>query len=251
MKPIVLYDVPSNDPENLAWSSNGWKTRLSLDYKGLPYTNKWIEFPDVEPLCKKLGVPPDRILPDGSAVYTVPIIYDPNTESHHGDSSNIAKYLDKTYPDTPPLFPPGTETLQKAFIDLGWPLAVNRPLYYSIMVPTESALSPVSGAFWRRTREERMGRKMEANATDAEWRALERGLHALKGVLEANGTFFIGDKVVMADIVIVASLLWTKVVDRGAWAKIAALDDGWWGVYLGRFSSYIVMPSLAKQKAGL
>lgn len=111
--------------------------RLSLNIKGLPYTNEWVEFPDVEALCKKLGLPPDRYLPDGSAVYTVPVIYDPNTDSHHVESKAIAKYLDKAYPETPQLFPHGTDALQTAFIELGWNPAANSALINSLGPATE------------------------------------------------------------------------------------------------------------------
>ena len=221
--------------------------RLTLNIKGLPYTNEWVEFPDIEALCKKLGLPPDRVLPNGTPVYTVPVIYDPNTDSHHVESKAIAKYLDGAYPDTPQLFPPGTQALQTAFIELGWNLAANNALINSLGPATEKWLNPSSAVFWRKTREERTGKTMEAVATEAEWRALERGMHALKEIIEGGGKgdgFFTGDKPVMADIVIAGALLWMKVVDGSGWAKIAALDGGWWDRYMDRFAPYSVMPTL-------
>ena len=91
--------------------------RLSLAYKGLPYKSAWVEFPDIPSTCKKLGVAHTGLSPSGEPAYTVPFIYDPNTDRHISDSAAIAKYLDETYPATPKLFPAGTDALQRAFTE--------------------------------------------------------------------------------------------------------------------------------------
>jgi glutathione S-transferase len=53
--------------------------------------------------------------PDGSPFYTLPIIHDPSTDRVIGDTFDIAVYLDKICPDGPPLFPPSSIGLHKAF----------------------------------------------------------------------------------------------------------------------------------------
>ena len=128
---IILYDIPSKVGP---WSPNTWKTRqvprnssnhikltvfssYSLNYKGLPFRTVWVEYPDIESTLKAAGIVSNtRKKPDGSPTWTVPAIYDPKTKTGITESFAIAEYLDKTYPDTPLLIPPGTRTLQKAWI---------------------------------------------------------------------------------------------------------------------------------------
>jgi hypothetical protein len=61
---VVLYDLPSQ--QGVAWSLNPWKSapinpnpqynntntqkaRMVLNYKKIPYTTEWVEYPDLEP----------------------------------------------------------------------------------------------------------------------------------------------------------------------------------------------------------
>src|SRR6266446_9283461 len=76
-----------------------------------------LEFPDIESLFKKMGIPPTSKEEDGSDRYTVPAIHDPSTGASIADSVLIAEYLEKTYPDTPKVFPNNTPALQVAFVD--------------------------------------------------------------------------------------------------------------------------------------
>ena len=74
----------------------------------------WVEYPDVEPLCKKIGAAPTGTKgADGSPLYTLPTIYDPNTKTAVSDSSKIVRYLDATYPSSgPTLLPAELDALQ-------------------------------------------------------------------------------------------------------------------------------------------
>ncbi|KAL0060443.1 hypothetical protein AAF712_012765 [Marasmius tenuissimus] len=49
------------------------------------------------------------------AQYTIPVIHDAKTGEWISDSSEIADYLDRTYPDTPRVIPEGTKILQRIF----------------------------------------------------------------------------------------------------------------------------------------
>lgn len=88
-------------------------TRYALNYKGLPYETVWIEYPDIEDHCKKIGAEPSMIRKNGKPYYSLPVI------QHDGkvitDSARIVEYLDSTYPDTPKIIPAGTHVLHKAF----------------------------------------------------------------------------------------------------------------------------------------
>ncbi|KAG9074298.1 hypothetical protein FS749_014156, partial [Ceratobasidium sp. UAMH 11750] len=52
--PIIFYDLVGKD--GISWSPNTYKTRLTLNYKGLPYRVEMISFPDIQAKYKELGV---------------------------------------------------------------------------------------------------------------------------------------------------------------------------------------------------
>ncbi|CAE6423100.1 unnamed protein product [Rhizoctonia solani] len=118
--PIILYDILS---EHGTWSPNTYKTRLTLNYKRLPYRVEYVSYPDVAPKLKELGVRTTN--PTPYINYTLPMIADPSADpngkpTYVVESFDIAVYLDKTYsaPKYPSVFPPGTRAVQKIISDL-------------------------------------------------------------------------------------------------------------------------------------
>ncbi|KAF9063081.1 hypothetical protein BDP27DRAFT_1335612 [Rhodocollybia butyracea] len=110
---ITLYDFDSKTKH--PWNVSVWKARYSLNFKNVPYKTIWVEYPDIEPIMKKLGARPTRLRGDGSPMYTLPAIHDESTGAVIADSALIAEYLDKTYPTSTQLIPKGTHTLQASF----------------------------------------------------------------------------------------------------------------------------------------
>ncbi|KAG7433608.1 Glutathione S-transferase-like protein ustS [Fusarium oxysporum f. sp. raphani] len=51
---IILYDLACI--KNICFSPVVWKIRLMLNYKGIPYKTIFLEFPDIEPTLKELGL---------------------------------------------------------------------------------------------------------------------------------------------------------------------------------------------------
>ncbi|KAI3622514.1 hypothetical protein WG66_015642 [Moniliophthora roreri] len=142
---IEFYDIPARD--GVLWSPN---TRYALNYKGLEYKTKWIEFPDIESTCKKLGVSPTKTRRHGSPWYTLPVIYDPSTGVALADSLRIAEYLEKQYPDKPSLIPGGTLALHAAF-DHAF-LKKLGSAFQLLLPKLPGILNPVSAEFVTRTR---------------------------------------------------------------------------------------------------
>ncbi|EKG10026.1 Glutathione S-transferase [Macrophomina phaseolina MS6] len=108
---IVFYDIATRPPvEKTCCSPNPWKTRLALNFKGIPYSTSWVPLPDVAKVRSSLKVPACRKFADGTDFFTLPIIEDPATNSLVGDSFDIAVYLQSTYPNSGAgdLFPPQT-----------------------------------------------------------------------------------------------------------------------------------------------
>ncbi|KAG8741910.1 hypothetical protein FRC10_002275 [Ceratobasidium sp. 414] len=134
--PIIFYDLASTLGQ--FWSFNTYKTRLTLNYKGIPYRVQYIRFHEIESTLKVLGVP----LPETASRYTLPggcisqyskhfrlrpvrtVIADPSSDpdgqpTYVCDSFEIAAYLDDKYPAPkyPAVLPVATRPLQKIFVD--------------------------------------------------------------------------------------------------------------------------------------
>lgn len=197
-------------------------------------------------MLKKLGALPAEKKPDGRDHYTLPVIYDPNTKKAVEDSAKIAKYLDEAYPDTPRLFPAGTDAFQAVFHDFIWS-QVGIPLFMLVILDSFNSLLPRSQEYFRSTREKRFGNKLEELGTPEEWQKLEAGLGKLNEYLERNGK---GNDLLLAgaqggvtysDIQVAAMLVWAKIVsgeNSENWKRLTGLHDGKWGKFHAQFSKF-------------
>lgn len=218
-------------------------SRYTLNLKGLAYKTEWVEYPDIEALCKKIGAAPTGKWPDGTDYYSLPVIYDPSTKKVVSDSFAIARYLDETYPTTPTLVPAGTAALQTLFLSWAWD-AIGLPTFALGAATLCKGLNPASQTYFREKRERQIGAPLEALASAPEEKlaALEGNLEKLKGFIEANGegktAFLGGDNVTFADIQVAAFLLTVRLVVPETWAKISKFQGGKWAQLLERLSSY-------------
>ncbi|KAF5328331.1 hypothetical protein D9619_013355 [Psilocybe cf. subviscida] len=237
---IILYDIPSTLKGN-AWSPNTWKTRYALNFKGIPYKTEWVEYPDIEALCIKLGIPKSPF----EDHYTFPAIHDPSTGAYLSDSWEIAVYLEKTYPDTPKLFPHNTVALQHAtFTAYDDNLAA---LWFTVLPDTNNILNPASEAYFRRTREKAFGKKMEELEAKGEegvkeWKRYESGLKKIADAYAtSSGPFFMGDTPCYADLFVAAYLIWQRLVwgeNSKKWKDVASWQGGRWAKLLKDLSKY-------------
>ena len=208
--------------------------RYALNIKGIPYKTEWVEFPDIEPLAKKIGAAP-TILTDGTPAYSVPIISDPNTGKVISDSFLIAEYLDATYPDGRTLFPPGTKPLFAAF-ESGI-LDALKGVFMAQLVASYNIMNPSSQEYFRRTREARFGQKIEEFSPmgpkrDADVAKGKAGFDVVDGWLsKSEGKFVFGDTISYADGILAAWLTWIKTTD-GIWKDMATWHNGRWATYL-------------------
>ncbi|KAJ7206344.1 hypothetical protein GGX14DRAFT_643426 [Mycena pura] len=228
---IVLYDIPSAHPHN-AWTPNTLKTRYALNYKGLQYTTEWVEYPDIESVSKDIGAAPTGNKPDGRPHYTLPAIRDLSTGAVISDSTKIAAYLDRTYPDTPRLMPARGFGLFCAFGDAVYPLL--DPLF--------------PGAYFRRTREESYGMPLEALAPTGEagaaaWQKLRDNFGKMDewfraGGEDGPGVYMMGDAVCYADMWLAAYVLWVKLLLPEKWENMKTWHGGRWATLLENLEKY-------------
>ncbi|KAF9240703.1 hypothetical protein BU15DRAFT_61367 [Melanogaster broomeanus] len=237
--PIIFYDIPSSLPGN-AWSPNTWKTRFALNIKGVPYKTEWVEYPDIEALAKKIGAPSTGAKPDGTPLYTLPIINDPNTGKVIADSFLIAEYLDATYPNGNTLFPPGTKPLF-ASLESGVVGALGGILMLQLALSCYG-LNPASEKYFRETREAAFGMKIEEfspeSKREADLAKAKGDLAAVDGWLaKSDGKYVMGNTISYADGILAGWLIWIKVTN-GIWKDVATWHSGRWQTYLAAMESY-------------
>lgn len=217
--------------------------RYTLNLKGLAYKTEWVEYPDIEALCKKIGAAPTGKWPDGADYYSLPVIYDPSTKKVVSDSFAIARYLDETYPTTPTLVPAGTAALQALFLNWAWE-EIGLPTFAMGAVTLCKGLNPASQKHFREKREWQIGAPLEvlASAPEEKLAVLEKNLEKLKRFIEANGegkgTFLGGDNITFADIQVASYLVTVRLVVPEVWAKISVFHGGKWAQLLEHLGAY-------------
>ncbi|KAJ7919381.1 hypothetical protein B0H13DRAFT_252548 [Mycena leptocephala] len=242
---ITLYDIASTHPRQ-AWSPNTAKARYALNFKGIPHKTVFLEYLEIEPLCKKIGAKPTG---ESSTQYTLPVIYDPATDTVVSDSIEIARYLDATYPDTPRLIPEGTAAFHYAFTDA---FAATLPPFLAYALPASLAfLNPASQDYFRQTRQQLFGgRRLEdvtptGDAHVVMWKKFEDAFGQIDNWINKNGAkskYFIGDTISYADITIAGYLRWGKLVlGKDKWEVILTWHGGRWANLMKEMEKYDVV----------
>lgn len=188
---IILFDLASKD--GTAWSLNPWKTRFLLNFKGLSYDTEWLEYPDI-----KLRLEPHI----SAAAYTSPTIK--YTDGRYiMDSDVIARVVEKDHP-SPPLHldSPYLEKLSHILAPQIMPALRGN---YIPVVPNQ-LLNEASLEYWYRTREEKVGMKLDVleqtEGGEPGFAKAEPLLRQVTGWLTENdGPFFMGNTVSYADFV--------------------------------------------------
>ncbi|KAF9484208.1 hypothetical protein BDN70DRAFT_872912 [Pholiota conissans] len=219
--------------------------RYVLNLKGIPYKTEWVEYPDIESRWKELGIPHTSLKPDGSPFYTVPAIHDPSTGVYLSESIDIAEYLDKTYPDTPCMFPHNTLGLLSPFNDLvGSYLAA----LWQFIVPVVCVrLNPASQGYFRTTREAIFGKNMDdvvpkGDLVTTEWAKVKEGMGKVDVLYsKTNGPYLMGDALSWGDVVVAAHLAFMRAIwgeDSQEWRDISSWHDGRWKRVVDDFEKY-------------
>ncbi|KAI7767238.1 hypothetical protein LZL87_009640 [Fusarium oxysporum] len=219
---IILYDLACI--KNTCFSPVVWKIRLMLNYKDIPYKTIFLEFPDIEPKLKELGLE-SHDPSSGSPRYTVPTIHHVPTGKYIMDSPAIAEFLESTYPD-PPLSPTselGREIETKARGAVG-------PAFRISVTPRENLiLSPRSQEYFRAKNEARMGCKLEdlmdPEKEEKTWQGVADKMRELSDLMLTNkgkGMFLLGKKPSYTDFFIAASLQSARTIDEGIFQRCVA-----------------------------
>lgn len=221
-----------------------------MNFKGIDFKTEWLEYPDLAPTLKSLGVPPnDSKDPEYYTDYTSPAIqYDDG--SFGMDSIQIARELEKRYPSPP--------------LHLDNPIVANFSLakFQGPLVPHVVSkvlgrlLSERSADYFRRTREDKFGMplaQVDERATEERWEEAKDGVKELVDLLKKNGGPYIlgetgkhyktilndecfgrnADELIVsyADFILVSFIAFLKRVDEEVFKRFIALDDSLEKVY--------------------
>jgi glutathione S-transferase len=222
--------------------------RIILNYKNIPHKTEWVEFPDVATVAERIGAPHTVLRSGGRPLYTVPILRDPATERCLSGSLQIALNLERMHPDTPTLFPRGTEDAIVAFNTQFVP-TVARALAKLLVARTWAQLNEESKPYFRTTRERLFGQTLESltppgAGTVARWAAVREALEPFAKDADARGqsnTFLFGERETYADIVVVGWLGWARRVwgpDTQEWAEVETWHGGRWGRIMRAFKKW-------------
>jgi hypothetical protein len=166
---------------------------MVLNYKKIPYTTEWVEYPDLAPKFKALGIPPNpKDAPGYFADYSSPCIRYPDG-TYQMDSWPIAFELEKRYPEMS--------------LHLDSPLALkirdHIPKIVSPIVPhlipkVVHILNKPSQDFFHETREKMFGKPLQQveaeGATEECWEKAKAPAKEAGDLLRAKGgPFFLGE----------------------------------------------------------
>ncbi|QRI64653.1 glutathione S-transferase family protein [Shinella sp. PSBB067] len=200
----LLYALAGADRDR-QFSPHVWKTVMSLAHKGLDYETVPVGFTEIA------GIE------DGSAA-TVPVLRDGGLLVR--DSFDIAVYLDEAYPDRPTLFGGQGGRAMARFIESWSQSALHMAVTRIAILHIHDLLGPADRAYFRRSREARLGASLEdiAAAGAAEVAGFAKRLQPLRSMLKAQ-PFIGGEGPLFADYIVFGALQWlrttagTKVLD--------------------------------------
>jgi glutathione S-transferase len=175
-----------------------WRAKYALAHKGLAFETKPQGFLEIPRLY-------------GGGHETLPILEDDGRVI--GDSWAIADYLDTTYPDRPPLFATSMERALCRLIDAMLLATLRAPLFPMIALDIHDHTRPEDRAYFRESREKRLGCSLEAAAAGREQRleSVRAALSPLRLTLQ-DQRFLSGEQPGYADYIAVGFLLWVASV---------------------------------------
>lgn len=194
---IELYELAGSDAE-VRFSPYVWRVRMALLHKGLAFNGLAWRFCEKVWLEKTCGGDRVPVIRDGDAWVK--------------DSHDIAVYLDETY-DGPRLFGAKGAAEQARLMEAFVTTTVLMPVFPMIAADVCACLDADSAAYFRKTREQVLGRTLEEARADRESRldSFRAGLAPLRMTLKGR-FYFSGDTPAWADYVVFGCFMWSRIV---------------------------------------
>lgn len=194
---LVLYELLGADDRR--FSPHVWRSLMALHHKGLTAERRPLNF-----------VRLDQVAFSGHK--RVPVLTD--GERTVSDSWDIACYLEDAYPDAPSLFGGSLGRAQSHFIN-NWANTQQQPgLMRLIVHDIHDHLVAEDKAYFRTSREARLGAALEDYQAEGRANFLEpfrRSLEPLRATLLAQ-PFLCGDAPAYADYIVFGGFQWARCV---------------------------------------
>jgi glutathione S-transferase len=194
---LKLYELVGTDAAR-PFSPFCWRTRMALAHKGLSADSIPWRFTEKQ-----------AIAPHGSEKVPV-LLHDENTVA---DSWVIANYLEDAYPDRPSLFGGEGGRAISRLIN-GWgDIAVIGGIFPMIVADIPGHLAPVDAAYFRTSREARLGRPLEevVAARDKSVIGFRKSLEPMRLTLKAQ-PYLGGNAPNYADYIVFGGFQWARAV---------------------------------------
>ncbi|KAJ5153011.1 Glutathione S-transferase-like protein ustS [Penicillium canariense] len=236
-EPVQFFDIVSTLPgAQKSWSPNTLKVRSVLNFKGIPYTQSWISYPDIAPLIKSLELSPNET----GTPYTLPAIIHKSsvTSNSHGammDSFPIVLHLDKVFPSRP-LFPNG-DASYALYLAVGKIAGGIWPAVRALIIPkVADSLDPRGKEYFVETRSKSFGKPLsEVLPTDQEtieslWAQMETEtaplITMLKGREGKKGPFFEGETPAYVDLFLACIFAFFQRICPESFKRLMAFGNG-------------------------
>lgn len=193
----ILYTLCGAD-RNRRFSPYAFRAFMALHHKGLDFREvptQYAEIPAIE----------DGFTP------TVPVL---NDNGHLvRDSFDIALYLERAYPDRPSLFGGPSGPALCRTIEGYVQFILQASMMRMIVKDIHDILDPADQAYFRETREKRLGRTLEelVAGRDGEYAAFGPKLEPLRHALK-HQPWFGGDGPLFADYIVFGAFAWARAV---------------------------------------
>ncbi|MBE0489828.1 MAG: glutathione S-transferase N-terminal domain-containing protein [Halomonas sp.] len=206
----VLYDLCGID-EGLRFSPFCWRVRYALAHKGLEVETRPLRFNDKAALAfaDHDKVP---VLVDGDETVT--------------DSYAILRYLDRAYPESP-LFGDALAEGRANFLKHYAERSLQPAMLRTIIMDLLNAIHPDDRDYFRKTREQRLGRTLEEFHSPAKGLVqLDAALAPLRGRLK-EADFIDGEAPAAGDYLVFGSFMWARCVSSADLVSNADPVHGW------------------------
>ncbi|HLY56747.1 MAG TPA: glutathione S-transferase N-terminal domain-containing protein [Stellaceae bacterium] len=194
--PLRLYELVLGN--GISASPFVWRVRFALAHKGLAAEAVSLGFTEIPTVL------------DGR-FKTVPILE--MDDEAVVDSWAIADRLDEAFPERPRLFAGPGERAMVQFFDDWFMYAALRPLFSLYALDIHDAAKPCDQAYFRQSREDRVGRTLEEFVAGREKRVpkVRDGFEPIRRAL-ARTPFLGGETPNYADYIALGALLWVSCV---------------------------------------
>lgn len=206
--------------------TNTFIARLVLNFKGLDYKTEWVEYPDVAPKFKELGIPPNPKDLNPNFEYSIPAVK--INGEYIMDSLAIAKKIEEIQPE-PSLHIDSeyTKRTQDAVLQLLGSLA---PIAMPRVPPM--LLNPPSAQYFEETRAKRFGMPLaefaKSDKAKNAWENAQPALEEIKAILNDHKDWpnVLGDKFSFADFILAGLWRFVELLDKDGdlYGKIMKFD---------------------------